>query len=173
MRNYAGSAAMLLVTIAAAIGSYTVNLRVSGERAAVEGLRQRLVADAREIRNLQVELGTRARLPELQRWNDSVLQMSAPAANQFLRSPVQLASFGAPAGNAAAPALRYAVTTPNAAPAPAAPVEQTAYPAAAAPADAGHVVRASFAPPVAGRRPTPLPAADLAPSPDGDAVPGQ
>ena len=121
MRNYAGSALMLMVTIAAAVGCYTINLQVAGERAAVERLRYRLVVDARDMRNLQAEVRTRARLPEMQRWNDQVLQMSAPAAGQFVRSPVQLASFGTalPATSAAAvgPAVSYAVT----APAPAAP----------------------------------------------------
>lgn len=142
MRHYAGSALMLFVTMAAAIGSYTVNLRVSGERAAVDDLRHRLVADARDIRNLEAELRTRARLPEMQRWNDSVLQMSAPAAGQFLRSPVQLASFGGVTG--APPPVRYAVTGPAAVAAPA-PVQRAGYaPAPAlAPARAG-IVRASY-----------------------------
>ncbi len=113
MRHYAGSAMILLVTLAAAIGSYTVNLKVSAERAAVEGLRRQLVADARDMRNLQAELRTRARLPEMQRWNDNVLLMTAPAAGQFLRSPLQLASFGAAPAQTEAPALRYAVITPE------------------------------------------------------------
>jgi hypothetical protein len=113
MRHYAGSALILLVTLAAAIGSYTINLKVSAERAAVESLRRQLVADARDMRNLQAELRTRARLPEMQRWNDNVLLMAAPAAGQFLRSPLQLASFGAAPAPTEAPALRYAVTTPE------------------------------------------------------------
>lgn len=131
MRNYAGSALMLFVTIAAAVGSYTINLKVSGERAAVDALQRRIVADARDMRDLQAELRTRARLPEMQRWNDGVLKMSAPVAGQFLRSPLQLASFGVVAeAPAAAPALRYAVTGPaEAAAAPA--IVQTAYAPAA------------------------------------------
>ena len=148
MRHYAGSALMLFVTMVAAIGSYTVNLQVSGERAQVDKLRRQLVADARDIRNLEAELRTRARLPEMQRWNDSVLQMSAPAATQYLRSPVQLASFGAaPAAPAAQPDVRYAVATPAPAPAITAPVQRAAYrpaPAPVAAPAAPRVVQASF-----------------------------
>lgn len=164
--RYAGSALMLAVTMAAAIGSYTVNLRVSGERAEVERLRKRLVADARDIRNLQAELRTRARLPEMQRWNDSVLQMSAPAATQYLQSPVQLASFGgAPAAPAAAaqPDVRYAVTTPAPVAPITAPVQRAAYrpadraaPPVAAP-DAARILKASYA--AAPRSPAPVPVA--------------
>jgi hypothetical protein len=165
MRHYAGSALMLFVTMAAAIGSYTVNLRVSGERAQVDRLRQRLVADARDIRNLQAELRTRARLPEMQRWNDSVLQMSAPAAGQFLRSPVQLASFGAPP--AAAPDVRYAVTAPVPVPSVTAPVQRAAYrPSPAAPVaapEAARILQASYSANPRREAPAPLPPAiDLA-----------
>ena len=173
MRNYGGSALMLLVTIAAAVGSYTVNLKVSGERAAVEGLRHQIVADARDMRNLQAELRTRARFPEMQRWNDSVLQMSAPSAAQYLRSPVQLASFGAPAAGAAAaePALRYAVTAPVAVAPPAPAVVRASYerPAPAiAPQPAATLVRASY--PVAQHHAAPAAdalAADIGASIDG------
>lgn len=144
MRNYAGSALMLIVTMAAAIGSYTVNLRVSAERTAVDKLRNRLVADAREIRTLQAELRTRARFPEMQRWNDGVFQMSSPAAGQYLRSPLQLASYGAaPAapGNMARPDLQYAVTAPVAAPAEAPVLTVTYAPPAA---DTARLIRAGY-----------------------------
>jgi hypothetical protein len=148
MRNYAGSALMLIVTMAAAIGSYTVNLRVSAERSAVEKLQRQLVADAREIRTLQVELRTRARFPEMQRWNDGVFQMSAPAAGQYLRNPVQLAGFGAAPVAAAAPAVTYAVTTPAAVPAASdAPVTVAYAPRATAPVaapDAARLIRAGY-----------------------------
>ncbi len=132
MRNYGGSALMLFVTTAAAIGSYTINLKVSAERAAVDKLRRQIVVDARDTRNLQAELRTRARFPEMQRWNDSVLQMSAPSAQQYLRSPVQLASLVAPAPPAGmAPddsaVVRYAVTAPTEASAPTAPIVRVAY----------------------------------------------
>jgi hypothetical protein len=153
---------MLFVTMAAAIGSYTVNLRVSGERSEVERLRKRLVADARDIRNLQAELRTRARLPEMQRWNDSVLQMSAPAATQYLQSPVQLASFGAaPEAAAAQPDVRYAVATPAPTAPITAPVQRATYrpvPAQVAAPDAPRIVKAGYA--AVSRSPAPVPVAD-------------
>lgn len=150
MRHYAGSALMLLVTMVAALASYTVNIRVSAERAAVDGLRRQLVADARDVRNLQAELRTRARLPEMQRWNDNVLLMAAPAAGQYLRSTVQLASFGVPATETAGPTVRFAVAGPATPPAAAErrAVVQTAARAApsATPVDA-RVIRAAYAAP--------------------------
>ncbi len=123
MRNYTGSAVMLAATMVLAIGCYSLSLRVSGERSAVEKLKGQLVADARDIRTLQAELRTRARLPELQRWNDQVatLQMKAPVAAQYLRDPVQLASFAAPPASEGVPVLRYAVTGQTPAPDAAAP----------------------------------------------------
>ncbi len=108
MTKYWGSILASLVTLAVLVGCYTLNLTVSAERASVERLKLQLVADARAIRNLEAEVRTRARLPEMQRWND-VLQMAAPAAGQYLRSPLQLAAYGAPAE---APTLRYAVVAP-------------------------------------------------------------
>ncbi len=129
MRNYTGTAIMLAGTMALAVGCYSLSLRVSGERAAVERLKGKLVADNRAIRTLEAELRTRARMPELQRWNDQVasMQMKAPVAAQYLHGAVQLASFtgkalgeaGKPAGDGAA-TLHYAVggEAPQAAPAP-------------------------------------------------------
>lgn len=175
MRTYAGSALLLFVTMAAAVGSYTINLKVSGERAAVEKLRRAIVADAGRIDDLRSELRTRARLPEMQRWNDNVLLMAAPAAGQYLRSPVQLASFGAPA-TPAEPGIHNAVTAPVAAPAPApvvlayaaapvarapAPVLRVAAPSPVAAPDAARIIRASYParPPVS--RPVPSLVVDI------------
>ena len=131
MRNYAGSALMLFVTMTAVLGSYTVNLKVAAERAAVDGLRHQLVADARDVRNLQAELRTRARLPEMQRWNDNVLLMAAPSAGQYLRNPVQLAGFAvpdapAPLLAAAVPVQRAVVTAPVPVPSITAPIVRAA-----------------------------------------------
>ncbi len=131
MTTYAGAALMLFATLGTAIASYTVNLHVAGERAAVRQLRADLGAQTRQVLSLQAELRTRARLPEMQRWNDNVFKMAAPSATQFLRSPVQLASFVAPA---APPPVQYAVATA---------------PADAAPEVASVVVRTGYAPPPA------------------------
>lgn len=149
MKSYLGAALMVIATIATAVGSYSLNLHVSGERAAVRRLQMDLVTEARAVRALEAELRTRARLPELQRWNDLEFRMSAPGASQYLRSAVQLASFVAPPP--APPPVQYALAE---APAPAAAaVVRTAYvaapaPALAAPAPAApHLVRASFGDP--------------------------
>jgi hypothetical protein len=137
---------MLLVTTAVIVGSYTVNLKVSAERANVERLRRTLVVDARSIRDLQAELRTRARPPQIQRWNDEVLMMGTPEASQYLRSPMQLASFVVPAEPAlAAPAIRNAVTAPAVMPTVnPAPIVRAAY--RQAPQPAGGVVAVAYRP---------------------------
>lgn len=127
-----------VAALAMALGCYTVSLKVSGERKAVEDLRSAIARDQRGIRVLQAELATRARTPELQRWNDEVLALSAPEAGQFVRDPMQLASFAAPTAPAVAapkPDVSYALARVPAA--PASPVVKAAYdPAAPAPAPA-------------------------------------
>lgn len=81
----------------AALGCYLVSQRVASERASVEALDRRILLTKIEIRKLQTELGTRSRLPVLERWNSDVLALSAPSASQYLHGEVQLASFQAPA----------------------------------------------------------------------------
>lgn len=79
--------------IASALAFYSVSLHVSSERSAVERLRRgnaKLVGDIRQLRS---ELGTRARLPQLERWNASVLALAAPKAGQYLDGAVELAAF--------------------------------------------------------------------------------
>ena len=126
--RFFGSGALISVAMLAALGCYTISLRVSSERAAVDKLRAQVVADARDIRMLQSEVRTRARLPELQRWNDTVLALSPPSAVQFLRDGVQLASYAPGAPHVAAPAP---AATP--APATAGPATAGSAPATAAP----------------------------------------
>jgi hypothetical protein len=121
--RFIGNGALIGVAMLAALGCYTISLKVSSERAAVDKLRAQVVADAHDIRMLQSEVRTRARLPELQRWNDTVLALSPPKVGQFLRDGVQLA--------------RYAPGAPHmATPAPVAPAPATVAPATAAPAPA-------------------------------------
>ncbi len=123
MRNFTVNALMLGSTMAVIVGCYSLTLRVSGERAAVQKLKGQLVADNHDIRTLQTELGNRSRPHELQRWNDSMptLQMKIPAAAQYLRDPVQLAGFVKPRDDGGA-MLHYAVTrTPGAQPVEPAP----------------------------------------------------
>jgi hypothetical protein len=49
-------------------------------------LDKQIASTHREIRQLQTEMGTRANLRQLERWNGDVLALSAPTANQFLNS---------------------------------------------------------------------------------------
>ncbi|MGI8705337.1 MAG: hypothetical protein ACR2JJ_06025 [Sphingomicrobium sp.] len=75
----------------AALGCYLVSLRVASERAALEQVQNKIVFAQRDIRLLQTEIGTRARLAQLERWNVRVLALSAPTADQILGDKFQLA----------------------------------------------------------------------------------
>lgn len=115
---------------AAALGCYLVSQRVASERGAAERLDRRIVMAKIEIRKLQTELGTRSRMPVLEKWNSDVLALSAPSARQYLHGEVQLARFEAPAapmpqirqaaehGSGAAPAQPRVIPVVATAPAP-------------------------------------------------------
>ncbi|MDO9487006.1 MAG: hypothetical protein Q7J32_01420 [Sphingomonadaceae bacterium] len=100
-----GTVSMMAATAVAILAFNTLSLHVSAERSKVDRLQASIARDLRDIRALEAELRTRARLPVLQKWNDNVLAMSAPTAKQFASSPVQLAAF---APDAAAVAGRAA-----------------------------------------------------------------
>ena len=76
----------------AATGLYLVSLQVAAERAKLEEVEARIVATHREIRQLQTELGTRASLRQLEKWNGESLSLTAPRATQFLGAEYQLAA---------------------------------------------------------------------------------
>ena len=80
----------------AALGCYLVSLRVASERALLESVETKIVLVQRDLRVLQTEIGTRGRLAQLERWNASVLAMSAPAADQFLSGSFELARLTQP-----------------------------------------------------------------------------
>ena len=128
-----GSMLSGVAALAMVLGCYSVSIKVSGERKAVDDLRTAIARDVRGIRTLQAELRTRARLPELQRWNDEVLALSAPTAGQFVRDPVQLIGFSAQRPEPSAPDMRYALARVPVAP-PAAVVVASVEAPAAAPA---------------------------------------
>jgi hypothetical protein len=69
---------------------------VASERAALEEVETRIAFAQRDIRLLQTEIGTRARLSQLERWNVRVLSLSAPSADQILGDKFQLARLIAP-----------------------------------------------------------------------------
>ncbi|MFC3713035.1 hypothetical protein ACFOMD_10655 [Sphingoaurantiacus capsulatus] len=128
-----GSVSMMAATAVAILAFNTLSLHVSAERAKVDRLQTRIAADLRDIRALEAELRTRARLPVLQTWNDNVLAMSAPTARQFADSPVQLASFASPmpAAKPAAPTMQLALATPETEVAPKPGIVKAAYEAPA------------------------------------------
>jgi hypothetical protein len=111
-RNF-GSLFMVASCAGAALGCYLVSLHVASERAALEDVETKIVLAQRDVRTIQTEIGTRARLAQLERWNVKVLALSAPSADQFLSGSFELArltqpqhkvEFDAPVVLASAPA---------------------------------------------------------------------
>jgi hypothetical protein len=82
---------MATAVAGAALGCYLVSLRVASERAALEQVEAQIVRTQVDIRLLQTEVGTRARLAQLERWNLRALSLSAPSASQILGDKFQLA----------------------------------------------------------------------------------
>ena len=82
---------MATAVAGAALGCYLVSLRVASERAALEQVEEKIVLAQRDIRTVQTEIGTRARLAQLERWNVTALALSAPTADQILGDKFQLA----------------------------------------------------------------------------------
>lgn len=112
---------------ASALAFYMVTLRVSSERAAVNRLERRIAVNMADIRNLESELGTRSRLPQLERWNSEVLALSAPKSNQYLNGEVELATFLDTRKPAMQAEVRQAVLVEPTAPAARAPIQTVAY----------------------------------------------
>lgn len=139
--------AIVLTTgvIASALAFYSVSLHVSTERSAVERLRRgnaKLVGDIRQLRS---ELGTRARLPQLERWNASVLALGAPKAGQYLDGAVELAAFSPVREPGMEARVREAVLVAPAEPAKSVqPVQVATAPAPARSADRAEVITVAF-----------------------------
>lgn len=117
----------------AATGLYLISLQVASERAKLEAVDRRIAAAQREMRQLQTELGTRASMRQLQKWNDEDLALAVPRAAQYLHSEVQLASLDRfdPGAGSAPSAVRPALLL-AAAPAPVAAPETRPRPVLAA-----------------------------------------
>jgi hypothetical protein len=94
-RNF-GSLFMVASCAGAALGCYLVSLRVASERASLEDVETSIVLAQRDVRTIQTEIGTRARLGQLERWNAKVLALSAPQADQFVRGGFELARLAQP-----------------------------------------------------------------------------
>lgn len=100
----------------AALSCYLVSLRVASERSALEDVETDIVLAQRELRVLQTEIGTRGRLAQLERWNASVLALSAPGHDQFLKGGFELARLARPdeAVDFDAPVVLAAAAKPDA-----------------------------------------------------------
>lgn len=158
----------------AATALYTVSLSVAAERARLEKVDRQIANTQNEIRQLQTELGTRASLRQLERWNSEVLALGAPKAGQFRATETALqtldggilpASVGAPApvmvAAATAPAPAPAnMTQPAARPVQTAQVAQGAKPVAAASKSAPSAAKPAAAP----AKPVALASADVRPA---------
>jgi hypothetical protein len=81
----------------AALGCYLVSQRVATERAVLAKVERQIASGERDIRLLRMEIATRSRMPQLDRWNAGVLGLTAPETRQFLDSEVRLASLNQPA----------------------------------------------------------------------------
>lgn len=110
-RRWGSTVLMVAASLAIAVVSYSLSIKVSGERAEVDRIARENVALVEDLKSLEAELRVRMRLPELQRWNDDVLGLMPIKAQQYLDNPVQLAAYGtAPDPKAsAAPSLELAI----------------------------------------------------------------
>lgn len=156
----------------AATALYTVSLSVAAERARLEKVDRQIANTQNEIRQLQTELGTRASLRQLERWNSEVLALGAPKAGQFRATETALqtldggilpASVGAPAPVMVAAATAPApanMTQPAAGPVQTAQVAQGAKPVAAASKSAPSAAKPAAAP----AKPVALASADVRPA---------
>jgi hypothetical protein len=100
----------------AACALYMISLQVASERGKLEEIDRKIAATKREVRQLQTELGTRASLRQLERWNGDVLALSAPSAGQYLSDEAALASVDRSqlgTASAAPPPVMMAVMSAN------------------------------------------------------------
>lgn len=154
------------VVALAALVFYLISLNVAAERNELRKVERQIAAAKTDLRYLNTEFGTRARLSELERWNVDVLALQAPAPRQYMKDGVQLASLveGAPVPAMAQPAVVQVAAAQPASPQPV-PAIPTPAPAVVRPAPAG-VVMASYEPArPAARKAAPAAAPAAPPSP--------
>ena len=103
----------------AGLACYMVTQRVAAERTTLESIERGILQKRLSIRSLETELGTRANMAQLERWNQDVLDLRAANATQFVPEGVQLASLSATPLPGVRPAVAGVVpasTAPSAAP---------------------------------------------------------
>lgn len=168
-RAWASGMWLVAGTVAIAVSSYSLSLKVAAERRAVERLARTNAALTSDLKALDAELRVRMRMPQLQRWNDSVLGLVPISASQYLAEPVQLAAYGT--APEAPPQPRVQLAVRDMAPQPRPPEPRAllvSAPVAPAPAPAGQPPVAAaarppqpVAPPAPFERPAAEPPADL------------
>ena len=123
-RGWARTAFLIVGTLAVALGSFSLSLKVSSERRETDRLARQTSALESQLKALDTELKVRMRLPQLQQWNDDILGMVPISATQYLANPVQLANYGKalPGDAPALPAVQFAVRDVPARPATAQPI---------------------------------------------------
>jgi hypothetical protein len=119
-RTWAATAWLVAGTIAVAVTSYSLSLQVASERRDVERLARQNRSLQADLKALDAELRVRMRMPQLQRWNDSVLGLVPISATQYLAEPVQLAAYGTAPAAPQLPRVQLAVRDLPPADAPAA-----------------------------------------------------
>lgn len=110
-RGWASAAWLIAGTLAVALTSYSLSLKVSSERRETDRIARQNRALESDLKALDAELRVRMRMPQLQRWNDDILGMVPISASQYLSNPVHLANYGKPLpGDAPAlPSVQLAV----------------------------------------------------------------
>ena len=99
---------VLLVATMAAAGFYGVSHTVAKERQALEETRDQVDQTRASIRRLKTELGTRASLRQLERWNAELLGLDVPGPGQFVTDARALATLdrkGVAVGRSAGPPI--------------------------------------------------------------------
>ncbi|MGV3478874.1 MAG: colicin transporter [Sphingobium sp.] len=121
----------------AVMGLYMITSQVASERTDLEKVDRQILSARKDIRQLQTELGTRASLRQLERWNGEVLALTTPDADQFVGNERALATLDrsgiVPGPRYAPSAVLMAMTTT---PAASIPAPDTAKPAAPVVSDA-------------------------------------
>lgn len=112
---------------------YMITSQVASERTDLERVDRQILSARKDIRQLQTELGTRASLRQLERWNGEVLALTTPDADQFVGSERALATLdrsGIVPGPRYAPSAVLMAMTSTPMPAPTSTTASTSVPTA-------------------------------------------
>ena len=75
---------LVAIGMMAAMGFYLISSRVASERTELQKVERQILAARKSIRQLQTEIGTRASMRQLERWNGEVLALTSPDASQYI-----------------------------------------------------------------------------------------